>query len=103
MSGLSDFRTSHPEYNDIPDTDLADKLHAKFYSDMPKEDLYKELGLSVSPTAPLSGGGALPKAKGEAPESALEHITRAAGSAFDEPLGPSELGRDSGPESPSFA
>ena len=90
MSGLSDFRTSHPEYNDIPDTDLADKLHAKFYSDMPKEDLYKELGLSVSPTAPLSGGGALPKAKGEAPESALEHITRAAGSAFDEPLGPSE-------------
>lgn len=50
MSRMDDFRAAHPEYNDLSDMVLADKLHAKFYADMPKEDYYKKLG--VSPVAP---------------------------------------------------
>lgn len=38
MAGLADFRAQNPEYNDLPDNVLADKLYQKFYSDMPRAD-----------------------------------------------------------------
>lgn len=46
MAGLKDFRSQHPEYNDVPDKELADKLHAKFYSDIPKNQFDKKMGVS---------------------------------------------------------
>ena len=52
-SGLSAFRQQHPEYNDLGDQDLADKLHAKFYSDVPKDVYYKRLGLGATASAPV--------------------------------------------------
>lgn len=90
MSGMTDFREKHPEYNDLSDVVLADKLHAKYYADVPKDQYYQKLGVSTEPSAPLSGGGSLPANPKREPQTAWEHITSAAGSAFDEPLGPSE-------------
>jgi hypothetical protein len=46
MAGLKDFRSQHPEYNDMPDKELADSLHAKFYSDIPKNQFDKKMGVS---------------------------------------------------------
>lgn len=39
-------RKKYPDYNDLSDRDLADKLHDKFYSDIPKEDFYNRIGLN---------------------------------------------------------
>jgi len=44
MGILQDIRAKHPEYDDMSDVDLADKLHAKFYSDMPKIDFLTKVG-----------------------------------------------------------
>ena len=56
MAGLDDFRKQHPEYNDIGDIDLADKLHAKFYSDIPKDQYFSKLGIKA-PMVPASKDG----------------------------------------------
>lgn len=45
MAGLADFRKEHPEYNDMGDAALGDALHKKFYSDIPKADFDKKMGL----------------------------------------------------------
>lgn len=49
MAGLADFRAAHPEYNDMSDSDLADALYKKSYSDMSREDFNKKLGIEASP------------------------------------------------------
>lgn len=43
---LADFRKQNPQYDDMPDTDLAEALHAKFYSDMPKEQFMRDAGIA---------------------------------------------------------
>jgi len=40
---LKEFRKQYPEYNDIPDLELADSLYEKYYTDINKQDYYKEL------------------------------------------------------------
>ena len=45
MASLSDFRSAHPEYDDLPDADLAGRLHSKFYSDLPRADFFVHLGV----------------------------------------------------------
>lgn len=50
MSGLTDFRSKHPEYNDMDDVTLATALHDKFYSDIPKDEYFKQLGLQSLPS-----------------------------------------------------
>lgn len=40
---LKEFRKQYPQYNDIPDLELADSLYEKHYTDINKEDYYKEL------------------------------------------------------------
>lgn len=64
---LSDVRARFPQYDNLTDKQLADALHAKFYSDIPKADFYERIGL----TKPKSGFGAAARAsveslKGEA-------------------------------------
>jgi hypothetical protein len=44
---FADVREKYPQYKDIPDQELADKLHAKYYSDMPKEDFYSKIGFKA--------------------------------------------------------
>jgi hypothetical protein len=46
MATLAEIRQSYPQYADIPDNELADALHKKFYSDIPKEDFDRRVGLT---------------------------------------------------------
>jgi len=47
MTGLQDFRSKNPQYNDMSDVDLADALHSKYYSDIPKDKFYEQMGVST--------------------------------------------------------
>jgi len=51
MSALDAFRQKYPAYNDVDDKVLADALHEKFYSDMPIEDYYSQLGMGEKETS----------------------------------------------------
>lgn len=52
MATLADFRSEHPQYDDMPDAALADALHAKFYSDVPKADFFKTIKLGAGANIP---------------------------------------------------
>jgi len=61
MAGLQDFRQQHPEYDDMDDRTLADALHAKFYSDIPKVEFDAKMGLaSASSPQPKPQASAKP-------------------------------------------
>lgn len=47
---LKDFRSAYPQYDDIPDDDLVQSLHQKFYSDIPLADFAKSIE-APEPTA----------------------------------------------------
>ena len=40
---LDEFRKNNPEYNDIPDLELADKFYKKYYSDLDETEYYEKL------------------------------------------------------------
>jgi hypothetical protein len=52
MATLVEFRAKNPEYNDMPDVALADAMHSKFYTDIPKPQFYKQLGLGAETQIP---------------------------------------------------
>lgn len=54
MATLVEFRAAYPQYDAVPDVKLADSLHQKFYSSIPKMDFYKTIGLG--PAALIPGG-----------------------------------------------
>ena len=45
MATLAEFRTKYPQYNDMPDIELADSLHQKFYSDIPRPQFFQQLDI----------------------------------------------------------
>jgi len=47
MTALTDFRKQYPQYDDMSDKDLADALHSKYYSDIPIDDYYSQVGLDT--------------------------------------------------------
>lgn len=53
---LKSFRQQYPQYDDLSDQQLADSLHSKFYSDMPRADFDAKIGLGKS--GPGAEGGA---------------------------------------------
>lgn len=55
MNKLQEFRQNYPQYNDMSDQQLADALHDKFYSDIPKDDYYQRIGLApAAPPKPMT-------------------------------------------------
>ncbi len=48
---LADFRKRYPQYNDIPDQELAERLHRKYYFEMSLEEFARRIGY----TPPVSG------------------------------------------------
>ncbi len=46
MSTLADFRRQYPQYDDMSDVELAEALHKKYYSDLPKEQVFNRLGIT---------------------------------------------------------
>jgi hypothetical protein len=50
---IQEIRQKYPQYNDLSDEQLADGLHKKYYSDLPKDDFYGKIGLKQkAPEAP---------------------------------------------------
>ena len=49
MASLAEVRSQYPQYNDMPDMALTDALHQKFYADIPKDQFYKQIGLTATP------------------------------------------------------
>jgi len=52
MATLAEFRAQYPQYDSVPDVALADSLHEKFYSKIPKIEFYKTIGLSAATAIP---------------------------------------------------
>lgn len=49
---MQEVRAKYPQYSDMSDGQLADALHAKYYSDMPKEKFYSSVGFKAEETKP---------------------------------------------------
>ena len=45
MATIAEIRAQYPQYNDMSDVALADALHKKFYSDIPKAEFDIKIGL----------------------------------------------------------
>lgn len=58
MPSFEEVRAQFPQYNDIPDMQLADVLHQKFYADIPKQQFYQKIGLAKETQIP-GGQGAI--------------------------------------------
>ena len=54
MATIANIRQQYPQYEDVPDVELADALHQKFYSDIPKTDFYKSINLTGASLIPGS-------------------------------------------------
>jgi hypothetical protein len=52
MATIAEVRAKFPQYADMPDAALADALHKKFYSDIPRADFDAKIGLTAAPAAP---------------------------------------------------
>lgn len=61
MATLAEIRAQYPQYRDVPDRVLADGLYQKFYSDVPREEFDRRLGMAApaaaAPAEPVSGDG----------------------------------------------
>jgi diguanylate cyclase (GGDEF)-like protein len=49
MSEIEKFRQQYPQYNDISDEEIAENLHKTFYSDIPKDQFRRKLGIDAVP------------------------------------------------------
>jgi len=45
---IAEVREKYPQYQDLSDLQLADALHAKYYSDIPKPEFYSKVGVGTS-------------------------------------------------------
>src|SRR5580692_10300977 len=45
MITIQEIREKYPQYKDMSDIQLADTLHSKHYSDIPKNEFYQKIGL----------------------------------------------------------
>jgi hypothetical protein len=52
---ISDFKQQYPDYANVPDVQLADALHAKYYSNVPRDAFLKQVGVADD-GGNLSGG-----------------------------------------------
>jgi len=62
MATLAEFRTKYPQYNDMPDVELADSLHQKFYFDIPRPQFFQQLDIVGSQLPGSEKTISLPKA-----------------------------------------
>lgn len=46
MPSITEIRQKYPQYNDMSDDQLADALHRKFYSDMPRDQFNAKIGFA---------------------------------------------------------
>lgn len=53
MGGLAEFRAQFPQYDDMPDAVLADRLYERHYSDLPRDQFDAKLGIAAPTPAPV--------------------------------------------------
>jgi hypothetical protein len=53
MATIAEIRKEYPQYSDMTDTQLADAFHSKFYSDIPKDTFYTQLGIKTTPVSSM--------------------------------------------------
>lgn len=98
MATIAEIREQYPQYSDMPDAALADALHKKFYSDLPKAEFDAKIGISsqrenVGPEIPAWGKenprlyDVAVKARQLAGPT-VEMLATAGGGALGTPLGP---------------
>lgn len=75
---INEVRAKYPDYNDMSDQQLADKLHAKYYSDMPKSDFYSKVGLQAG-----SGSQPMTDEQKQQKMQELQYITGSNRTPFD--------------------
>lgn len=51
MATIAEIRQQYPQYSDMSDMQLADAFHSKFYSDIPKDTFYQQLGMKTTPVS----------------------------------------------------
>ncbi len=56
---IDEVRKKYPQYSDISDSELADKLHSKFYSNVDKNVFYKKIGLEKTGLIKSAGAGVI--------------------------------------------
>lgn len=56
MATIAEIRAQYPQYADMPDAALADALHSKFYSDIPRADFDAKIGLAAAPATAAPEG-----------------------------------------------
>jgi hypothetical protein len=61
MTTLAEIRSQYPQYGDMSDAALADALHKKFYSDIPRAEFDARVGLEPAP-APTAADPSRPAA-----------------------------------------
>jgi hypothetical protein len=64
---IQQIRQKYPQYNDLSDAQLAEALRRKFYSDMPKEEFEKRIGLRAAPVETTTLGQVKEFGKGLVP------------------------------------
>lgn len=57
---LAQFRQENPDYADVDDETLADALHRKFYSEMPRAEFFTAVGVGAGARAPVTIPAAAP-------------------------------------------
>ena len=77
MPTIAEIREQYPQYQDMPDSALADALHRKFYSDIPQADFYSKIGFQpVSTTEDVAKSGGIGVAEGAIGLAGLPGDTR---------------------------
>lgn len=56
MATIAEIRAQYPQYEDMSDKQLADALYAKHYSDMPRADFDRKVGLTADAPANFKPG-----------------------------------------------
>src|SRR5687768_14833923 len=82
MATLAEIRQKYPQYSDMSDGALADALHKKFYSDMPRGDFDAKIGVQSTTFADRfagDGGAGAPKPP---QESMFSDVMKSVGSGL---------------------
>lgn len=61
MATIAEIRQRYPQYSDMTDVDLAKRLHAKHYSDMPFDQFADRVGLTEQPAPIKQDTGSTPR------------------------------------------
>lgn len=57
MATLAEIRAQYPQYNDMSDSALADAMHSKHYSDIPRDEFNRRIGFAQPTTADAVADG----------------------------------------------